>query len=53
MEQTYEDACLETISRERAHRTILEHNLDWNDFLDEVGDKEFYSGQEILDWLGY
>lgn len=49
----YEDACGATLSRNRALAEVQRHALSENDFLSEVGDKTTYTGQEVLDWLGY
>ncbi len=43
----------EDITKEEATREILKHNLNPNDFIKEIGHKDFYSGQEVLGWLGY
>tara|TARA_R110002020_G_scaffold57194_3_gene157659 strand:- start:485 stop:664 length:180 start_codon:yes stop_codon:yes gene_type:complete len=43
-----------TISRERACQELKAHGLvDLKEFFDELGDKEAYSAQDVLDWLGY
>ena len=43
-----------TISRERACQELKAHGLvDFKEFFDELGDKETYSAQDVLDWLGY
>jgi len=49
----YDEACELTIGCHQAQREIKAHNLHWEDFVAEVGDKDEYSGAEILDWLGY
>ncbi len=51
---TYDDAAAAEISRSEAERIIGDHDCEgWQTFLADIGDKEVYSGQEILDWLGY
>ena len=50
----YDEAVdLEEVSRANAKREVMKHYADWQEFLQEVGDREVYTGQEILDWLGY
>ncbi|MDB4314490.1 hypothetical protein N9955_00525 [bacterium] len=46
---------VEDFTREEAKAEILKHcDADmWFEFLRNVGEKEFYTGQEILGWLGY
>lgn len=42
------------ISRERACQELKAHGLvDLKEFFDELGDKETYPAQDVLDWLGY
>ena len=42
------------ISRERACQELKAHGLvDLKEFFDELGDKETYLAQDVLDWLGY
>lgn len=41
------------IKRNEAKREIGKHNCSWEEFVSEVGDKQIYSGAEILEWLGY
>ena len=43
-----------TITRERACQELKAHGLvDLKEFFDELGDKETYLAQDVLDWLGY
>ena len=51
----YEDACEETFTPAEAQREIEKHDTDggWAAFVADVGDKAEYTGQEVLDWLGY
>lgn len=55
MFRTYEEACDAEVTREEARQEIAKHDVDggFEAFLRDVGDKETYSGQEVLDWLGY
>ena len=42
------------ISRERTCQELKAHGLvDLKEFFDELGDKETYPAQDVLDWLGY
>lgn len=55
---TYSEAIeLDDIPRAQAKREIQEFDPSqpniWEEFKEDVGDKETYTGQEILDWLGY
>jgi len=49
----YESAQGITISKERAFKEVRSHGASVSDFLKEVGNKEFYKAQTILEWLGY
>ena len=49
----YEEAIECTISRKTAYREIKIHHADWQEFIAEVGDKNTYTGAEVLNWLGY
>ena len=43
-----------TITRERTCQELKAHGLvDLKEFFDELGDKETYLAQDVLDWLGY
>jgi len=57
MSDYYESAEGMMISRDRALREIKSHGLDFEDnlkeFFEELGDKNIYSAQDVLDWLGY
>lgn len=50
----YHDACEGEVTREEARLEIEQHDLPgaFEEFLKEVGDKETYTGKEVLDWLG-
>lgn len=50
----YDEACEATLTRDEARREIERHDCEgWKAFLTDVGDQEEYSGQVVLDWLGY
>lgn len=50
---TYLEACEATVTRKEAEREIAKHQCSFNEFLQDVGDREEYTGDEILGWLGY
>ena len=42
------------ISRKRACQELKDHGLvDLQEFFDELGDRDIYSAQDVLAWLGY
>lgn len=50
----YESAEGETISKQRAFQELENHGIeDYEEFLNEVGDKLEYLATDVLDWLGY
>lgn len=49
----FEEAWGATISRARARAEVARHQVDFADFLAEVGDRATYKGSEVLSWLGY
>lgn len=51
----YHEAIEAEVSREEARREIEKHDCDggFEQFLKDVGDKETYTGEEVLGWLGY
>jgi hypothetical protein len=57
LSMTYEEAIeAEDVTREEARAEINRHldlHCNWEIFLEQVGDKNEYTGKEILDWLGY
>lgn len=51
---SYEQAVeLDDVTPNEARAEIEKHNMEWQDFLDDVGMKDTYTGEEILGWLGY
>jgi len=51
---SYEEAKqFDDITKEEAVREIENHGLEPNDFFNEVGHAEPYTGEEVLGWLGY
>jgi hypothetical protein len=55
MFRTYLEACEATVTRAEARAEIDRHDVDggFERFVQEVGDQPEYSGQQVLDWLGY
>lgn len=49
----YESAKGLEISRSRALREVRAHGSDAGEFLADMGDRESYRAQRVLDWLGY
>ena len=49
----YFEACEATISYDLAKHEVASHGYDFKEFLQDVGIKKEYSGEEILNWLGY
>jgi len=50
----YESAEDLTITRERALQELRDHNCeDFQEFFDDLGDREEYNAQSVLIWLGY
>lgn len=50
----YFEACEATVTREEARREVALHDgPQWSEFLEEVGDRVEYLGEEVLGWLGY
>lgn len=50
---SYEEALDVMVTRREALNEVLEHGLEWSDFLREVGDLPEYKGEQVLAWLGY
>lgn len=52
---SYEEAVDMEVTRREAQLEIARHDVDggFEQFLKDVGDKETYTGKEVLDWLGY
>ena len=49
----YSEALEASISIHDAKEEVLRHGLSWQDFLQDIGEKEEYLGEEILNWIGY
>ena len=50
---TYEEAMKAVVSKQEAKREVERHGLEFNTFIQEVGDRPRYKGSTILNWLGY
>ena len=50
---SFAEAMQAEVIREAAEREILRHHLDPVDFFREVGERPWYTGAEVLGWLGY
>ena len=50
---TYLEAIQVTVTANEAKHEIEKHLLSFQDFQREVGYRQEYTGQEVLDWLGY
>lgn len=50
----YESAIGEMITKQRAFLELEKHGIsDYEEFLNDVGDKLEYLATDVLDWLGY
>ena len=51
-EQEYREQT--TLNCNQVKFQLDQHNvIDFDDFFNEVGHKKYYTGDEVLDWLGY
>jgi hypothetical protein len=50
---SYEEALDVTVTRREALNEVVDHGLEWRDFILDCGDLPEYSGEEVLAWLGY
>ena len=49
----YSEAIEYTVTKEEARKEIRLHGLRFRDFTSDLGNKQNYSGSEVLNWLGY
>lgn len=49
----YDEAIEATVTRDQALGEVAKHSADVAAFFADVGDKNSYSGAEVLGWLGY
>lgn len=50
---SYAEAIETTFTRSEVAREVRDHGIDPEEFFSEVGNKETYIGEEVLNWLGY
>jgi len=50
---SYDEAMAVMVTRREARLEIVEHNLEWCDFINDCGDLPEYTGEAVLAWLGY
>lgn len=50
----YDDACTAILTQSQArHAVVNEHGADWDEFTIDCGSHDHYTGQIVLDFLGY
>jgi hypothetical protein len=42
-----------TVTKARAIRELAKHGADTSEFFAEVGERETYQAEEVMNWLGY
>ncbi|WP_178080875.1 hypothetical protein [Pseudomonas sp. B14(2017)] len=50
---TYSESWPEEVTKREALRELRRHSADLTEFYADVGDKEVYTSDEVLGWLGY
>ena len=50
---SYNEAMDLAVTRDEARGEVLEHGLEWCDFIEDEGDLPEYKGAQVLAWLGY
>jgi hypothetical protein len=50
---SYDEALDVMVTRREALNEVLEHSLEWSDFILDCGDLPEYKGEQVLAWLGY
>ena len=50
---SFQHAMIAEVTKDAAEREIRRHHLDPADFFAEVGERLWYTGAEVLIWLGY
>lgn len=53
MNMTVQEAFEMEVTAFEAKLEVEQHGCSFEDFQKEVGDKNSYSGEEVLGWLGY
>ena len=49
----YESAEGVTITKQRAIQECKRHGVNASEMFEDIGEREEYDAQEVLDWLGY
>ena len=50
---SYHEAMDVMVTRREAWDEVLDHGLEWCDFVADCGDLPEYAGETVLAWLGY
>ena len=50
---SFTEAMQSEVTRDQVDSEIRRHDLDPTDFFAEVGERPWYTGAEVLYWLGY
>ena len=50
---SYDEAMSVMVTRKEALNEVLDHGLEWCDFINDCGDLPEYAGEAVLAWLGY
>ena len=53
MDYGYFDMMTMTFSKDDLRSIIRQHNADWDEALDDLGDHDDYDGESIMMYLGY
>jgi len=53
MYTSYDEACEARVSRCEAQAELDRHNASFEEFVEDCGDRDEYTGRVVLDWLGY
>ena len=52
---TYSESVLEleTLTVKQVGRLLDDHQVEWSDLIEDLGDKQEYTAEEVMGWLGY
>lgn len=50
---TYDEAQGEDVTQAQALAEVEDHGIDLTEFFEDMGDRAYYEGSEVLSWLGY
>jgi|TARA_R110000824_G_scaffold14354_2_gene61098 hypothetical protein len=53
MYTSYDEACEARVSRCEAQAELDRHSASFEEFVEDCGDRDEYTGRVVLDWLGY